>query len=103
MCGITGIFDTRTARPVARSVLHRMNESQAHRGPDEGGLITRGPMTLGVRRLAIIDPQEGHQPWQSDDAPPLDGYPKGDWGPDRSDKWMHEQGRQWFDVCPVLH
>jgi asparagine synthase (glutamine-hydrolysing) len=25
-------------------------------------------MTLGVRRLAIIDPQEGHQPWQSDDA-----------------------------------
>lgn len=41
--------------------------------------------------------------WQSDDAPPLDAYPKGDWGPDRSDRWMHEQGRQWFDVCPVLH
>ncbi|ADB17157.1 glucose-6-phosphate 1-dehydrogenase [Pirellula staleyi DSM 6068] len=49
----------------------------------------------------IIDPILAA--WQSDDAPPLDGYPKGDWGPDRSDKWMHEQGRQWFDVCPVLH
>ena len=35
MCGITGIFDTRgKGRPP---VLHRMNEGQFHRGPDEGG------------------------------------------------------------------
>ena len=37
MCGITGIFDTRTARPIERAVLHRMNESQHHRGPDGSG------------------------------------------------------------------
>ena len=38
MCGITGIFDTRGKRDIDRTVLHRMNEAQFHRGPDEGGL-----------------------------------------------------------------
>ena len=38
MCGITGIFDTRGKRDIDRAVLTRMNESQHHRGPDEGGL-----------------------------------------------------------------
>ena len=38
MCGITGIFDTRGQRPVEQRVLQRMNDSQQHRGPDEGSL-----------------------------------------------------------------
>jgi len=49
----------------------------------------------------IIDPI--HAAWQSPAAPPLESYPKGQWGPASSDKWMWAQGRQWFDVCPVLH
>jgi len=49
----------------------------------------------------IIDPI--HAAWQSPAAPPLDLYPKGHWGPDSCDEWMRAQGRQWFDVCPVLH
>jgi glucose-6-phosphate 1-dehydrogenase len=49
----------------------------------------------------IIDPILAA--WQSDSAPPLDTYPKGQWGPTASDEWMHAQGRLWFDVCPVLH
>ncbi len=36
-----------------------------HRGPDDGGEISRGPATLGMRRLAIIDPAGGHQPMTS--------------------------------------
>src|SRR4029453_11664852 len=37
MCGITGIFETRERKEIARAVLVRMNESQHHRGPDEVG------------------------------------------------------------------
>ena len=36
MCGITGIFDIRGRNDVDRRVLTHMNESQHHRGPDEG-------------------------------------------------------------------
>jgi hypothetical protein len=50
MCGITGIFDTRGKRDIDRAVLHRMNESQFHRGPDEGGLHVEPGVGLGHRR-----------------------------------------------------
>jgi len=49
----------------------------------------------------IIDPILAA--WNGPAAPPLETYPKGQWGPDSSDRWMLGQGRQWFDVCPVLH
>jgi hypothetical protein len=55
MCGITGIFDTRGKRDIDRAVLHRMNEAQFHRGPDEGGLHIEPGVGLGHRRLSIID------------------------------------------------
>jgi glucose-6-phosphate 1-dehydrogenase len=50
---------------------------------------------------SIIDPILAA--WQSPAAPPLETYPTGDWGPLSSAKWMQAQGREWFDVCPVLH
>jgi asparagine synthase (glutamine-hydrolysing) len=62
MCGITGIFDTRATRDINRDVLHRMNQSQAHRGPDEGDLYTEPGLGLGHRRLSIIDLSTGQQP-----------------------------------------
>ena len=42
-------------------------------------------------------------PWNSPAAPSLEIYAKGEWGTPSCDRWMKEQGRQWFDVCPVLH
>lgn len=68
MCGITGIFDTRHKRPVAHAVLHRMNESQTHRGPDEGSLHLEPGVGLGHRRLSIIDIATGQQPLFNEDA-----------------------------------
>lgn len=68
MCGITGIFDTRGARPIARGVLHRMNESQWHRGPDEGDLYIEPGVGLGHRRLSIIDLSTGQQPLFNEDG-----------------------------------
>jgi len=49
----------------------------------------------------IIDPIIAA--WQSPAAPPLEFYPPGSWGPESSERWMAEQGRAWFNVCPVLH
>ncbi|MCA9268033.1 MAG: glucose-6-phosphate dehydrogenase [Planctomycetales bacterium] len=49
----------------------------------------------------VIDPIL--QAWESPAAPPLEIYPSGDWGPTGCSDWMQRDGRQWFDVCPVLH
>ena len=67
MCGITGIFDTRGKRDIDRAVLHRMNESQFHRGPDEGGMHIEPGVGLGHRRLSIIDLSTGQQPLYNED------------------------------------
>ena len=68
MCGITGIFDTRGGRPIARSVLQRMNDSQHHRGPDEGNLYLEPGVGFGHRRLSIIDIATGQQPMFNEDG-----------------------------------
>ncbi|PHV12116.1 XrtA/PEP-CTERM system amidotransferase [Chitinimonas sp. BJB300] len=68
MCGITGIFDTRSQRDIDRAVLHRMNESQHHRGPDEGGVHIEPGVGLGHRRLSIIDLSTGQQPLYNADG-----------------------------------
>lgn len=67
MCGITGIFDTRGRREIDRAVLTRMNESQHHRGPVEGGLHVEAGVGLGHRRLSIIDLATGQQPLYNED------------------------------------
>ncbi|WP_425257364.1 XrtA/PEP-CTERM system amidotransferase [Rubrivivax sp. RP6-9] len=68
MCGITGIFDTVSARPIAQAVLQRMNESQHHRGPDEGSLHIEPGVGLGHKRLSIIDVATGQQPLFNEDG-----------------------------------
>jgi asparagine synthase (glutamine-hydrolysing) len=68
MCGIVGILDTRAERPVDRQVLARMNESQHHRGPDEGGTHIGPGIGLGHRRLSIIDLATGQQPLYNEDG-----------------------------------
>jgi glucose-6-phosphate 1-dehydrogenase len=49
----------------------------------------------------IIDPIIAA--WNSPAAPRLFPYETGFWGPSEATKWMAAQGREWFDVCPVLH
>jgi asparagine synthase (glutamine-hydrolysing) len=67
MCGIVGIFDRLETREIDRALLSRMNESQHHRGPDEGGLHVEPGLGLGHRRLSIIDLASGQQPLFSQD------------------------------------
>ena len=68
MCGIVGILDIRGARPIDREALRRMNESQHHRGPDEGELYLEPGLGMGHRRLSIIDIATGQQPFRSADG-----------------------------------
>ncbi|MFY9514105.1 MAG: XrtA/PEP-CTERM system amidotransferase [Rubrivivax sp.] len=68
MCGITGLFDTRGNRPVDRAVLERMNDSQLHRGPDEGSVHIEPGVGFGHRRLSIIDIATGQQPLFNEDG-----------------------------------
>ncbi len=68
MCGITGIFDTRGGSDISRAVLQRMNDSQLHRGPDEGCLHIEPGVGLGHRRLSIIDIATGQQPLFNEDG-----------------------------------
>lgn len=49
----------------------------------------------------IIDPIIAA--WRSPAAPRMHAYPVAEWGPAACSKWMAQQGRAWFDVCPVLH
>jgi glucose-6-phosphate 1-dehydrogenase len=48
----------------------------------------------------IIDPILAA--WQSTSRSRLEIYEAGLWGPERAMDWMHAQGRQWFDTCPVI-
>lgn len=67
MCGIVGMFDSRGTREINRLLLERMNESQRHRGPVEGGLHTEPGLGFGHRRLSIIDLSSGKQPLFNED------------------------------------
>src|SRR5476651_1513753 len=68
MCGIAGFIDPRTAPEARAAAVARMCAAMLHRGPDDGGQESRGDATLGMRRLAIFDPANGHQPMTSPDG-----------------------------------
>lgn len=68
MCGITGIFDTIGKAEIDRNTLSAMNQSQFHRGPDEGGIHVEPGLGFGHRRLSIIDLSSGQQPLFNEDG-----------------------------------
>ena len=67
MCGIVGIFDLTGQREINTDLLHRMNETQFHRGPDEGEIYREPGVGFGHRRLSIIDVSSGQQPLFNED------------------------------------
>src|SRR3954452_4180253 len=68
MCGITGILSL-AGEPAPARIVEAMTDAIAHRGPDGEGLFVDGPVGVGHRRLAIIDPAPaGAQPMQTADG-----------------------------------
>lgn len=61
MCGICGAIDWRSAGN-AEAIVRRMNPAMVHRGPDDEGYMSHGRLSVGIRRLSIIDIAGGHQP-----------------------------------------
>src|SRR5580765_2123119 len=67
MCGIVGILKLKPGEGVEEERLKRMRDTLRHRGPDGEGLLVEGPIGLGHRRLAIVDPKGGRQPMTNED------------------------------------
>lgn len=65
MCGLTGYIGSGDA-----TVLQRMTEALAHRGPDADGVYVDpdAPVGLGHRRLIILDAEGGRQPMWNEDS-----------------------------------
>ena len=68
MCGIAGIIDPGVPALSREDAVKRMCEAMIHRGPDDSGMESRGTATIGMRRLAIFDPVNGHQPMTTPDG-----------------------------------
>ena len=65
MCGICGFTGYRQDQKI---VIEKMMKAIVHRGPDSEGSFCRDEITLGFRRLSIIDPTDGLQPMDSNDG-----------------------------------
>lgn len=57
MCGISGRFML-NEQAADQSIISQMTKAIAHRGPDAEGYFVKGPISLGHRRLSIIDLSE---------------------------------------------
>ncbi|MEM7437192.1 MAG: asparagine synthase (glutamine-hydrolyzing) [Myxococcota bacterium] len=65
MCGVVGVWHL-DDRPVDEAALRDMRDTLTHRGPDDAGLWSEGPVGLGHRRLSILDLSEaGRMPMAS--------------------------------------
>jgi asparagine synthase (glutamine-hydrolysing) len=67
MCGIAGFLDLNSRERDARGVLSAMLTSLVHRGPDGQGMLVRGSLAMGARRLSIVDVQGSDQPLLNED------------------------------------
>jgi len=63
MCGICGIVGLED-----KGLTGRMMESVRHRGPDDSGTFFDRGVSLGHRRLSIIDLETGRQPVRNEDG-----------------------------------
>lgn len=61
MCGFAGFFNT-SAVSDREAVIHAMADRIVHRGPDDAHYYVDEDISLGFRRLSIIDLAGGRQP-----------------------------------------
>src|SRR5579859_7272911 len=63
MCGICGVAGAADGSRLVRTMCAAMT----HRGPDDDGFLDIDGVSLGMRRLSIIDLEGGHQPIHNED------------------------------------
>lgn len=65
MCGIAGIIDYQNKYHL-KEIMPKMLNSMIHRGPDGEGVYYDSNLAMGMRRLSIIDIENGWQPFYDD-------------------------------------
>ncbi len=66
MCGIFGITDF-SNNEISNEDLKSLSNSMSHRGPDDEAFYTKKNVGIGMKRLSIIDLNNGMQPFFSSD------------------------------------
>jgi asparagine synthase (glutamine-hydrolysing) len=67
VCGIAGVVARDPARALDPAIIGLMVERLHHRGPDDTGTVTLPGVSLGLKRLSIIDVAGGRQPISNED------------------------------------
>ena len=67
MCGIAGVVARDPGRSLDPAVIGRMVAKLHHRGPDDTGVVTLPGVSLGLKRLSIMDVAGGRQPITNED------------------------------------
>jgi asparagine synthase (glutamine-hydrolysing) len=67
MCGICGMFNLNGRAADSAKTVRAMADAIRHRGPDDDGFHDDESVSLGMRRLSIIDVAGGRQPVSNED------------------------------------
>lgn len=68
MCGIAGFAGKITPQSQREQTLRSMCAAIVHRGPDEEGRFQSAQVSLGMRRLSVMDVACGQQPMANEDG-----------------------------------
>ena len=68
MCGFAGFLNKGSDINDNRFIVHAMADRIIHRGPDQDDYYVDDDISLGFRRLSIIDIEGGSQPLQNADG-----------------------------------
>ena len=69
MCGLLGIIGSGgNDLAIQAAACRRLRDRMAHRGPDDAGEWSDRQAWIGHRRLSIMDPASGHEPFVIDDG-----------------------------------
>jgi len=67
VCGIAGVVARDPRRSLDPAVIGLMVAKLHHRGPDDTGVVTLPGVSLGLKRLSIMDVSGGRQPISNED------------------------------------
>ena len=62
MCGYVGFTNIKENITQNKTVIEKMNQTLSKRGPDEDGYYIDKNISMGHKRLIVIDPNGGKQP-----------------------------------------
>ena len=68
MCGICGVIQLSgpPRHVLSEDGLERMTNALVHRGPNDCGTHVAAGVSIGARRLSIVDVEDGHQPFSNE-------------------------------------